>query len=333
MEKFRGVNLGGWLVTERWIAPSLYDGLEAQDEYSLCEELGENKDERLEAHRKTFITYDDFKWIREHGFDTVRIPVPHWVFGDVEPYVACLKYLDFAFEAALEHGLNVVIDLHTAPGSQNGEEHSGQKGKVEWHTDNANIEQTINLLDKLALRYGSAPNLVGLELLNEPSSKIPHQTLVDFYKQGYKIVRPHLRPQTTVIFNDAFRPMDWNNDFPASYKNIIMDMHLYQSFSNEDKKMNMRQHIQKAFREWDDLISNIQQNIPVMVGEWSLGLDNHALAGHDAYEFDLAMKAYAAAQIYTFDKTKGWFYWTYKTENMDGWSLQKAIQYGWIKAQ
>ena len=27
--KLRGVNLGGWLVLEKWITPSLFEGLEA----------------------------------------------------------------------------------------------------------------------------------------------------------------------------------------------------------------------------------------------------------------------------------------------------------------
>ena len=39
--KLRGVNLGGWLVLEKWITPSLFEGLKATDETSYCVELGE----------------------------------------------------------------------------------------------------------------------------------------------------------------------------------------------------------------------------------------------------------------------------------------------------
>jgi glucan 1,3-beta-glucosidase len=55
----RGVNLGGWLVTEPWcvvssalcvrttlmlcrITPSLYDGTNAVDEWTLCNQLGKS---------------------------------------------------------------------------------------------------------------------------------------------------------------------------------------------------------------------------------------------------------------------------------------------------
>ena len=55
--KWRGVNLGGWLVLEKWITPSLYAGVQAEDEYTLCQTLGKAKaSERLKRHRETWIT-------------------------------------------------------------------------------------------------------------------------------------------------------------------------------------------------------------------------------------------------------------------------------------
>ena len=41
--KWRGVNLGGWLALEKWITPSLYAGVQAEDEYTLCQTLGKAK--------------------------------------------------------------------------------------------------------------------------------------------------------------------------------------------------------------------------------------------------------------------------------------------------
>ena len=59
--KLRGVNLGGWLVLEKWITPSLFAGLQATDETSYCVELGEAEaTRRLHQHWNTFITRDDF---------------------------------------------------------------------------------------------------------------------------------------------------------------------------------------------------------------------------------------------------------------------------------
>src|SRR5438552_1295211 len=65
--KLRGVNLGAWLVLEKWMVPDVYRGTDAPDEYSLCLELGEQARSRLERHRETFITAEDFRWIRDCG--------------------------------------------------------------------------------------------------------------------------------------------------------------------------------------------------------------------------------------------------------------------------
>ena len=84
--KLRGVNLGSWLVLEKWMVPSLFGGLQATDETTWCAEMGPRAAERLRAHWDSFITREDFCWIAEHGLDAVRIPVGHWIFGPDYPY-------------------------------------------------------------------------------------------------------------------------------------------------------------------------------------------------------------------------------------------------------
>ncbi|MDD2865392.1 MAG: glucan 1,3-beta-glucosidase, partial [Methylococcales bacterium] len=49
-KKLRGVNLGGWLVLEKWMTPSIFEGLEATDETTFCAELGDKADAILKAH-------------------------------------------------------------------------------------------------------------------------------------------------------------------------------------------------------------------------------------------------------------------------------------------
>ena len=46
--KVRGVNLGGWLVLEKWMVPEVYEGSDAPDEYSLCLGLGAQAKARLD---------------------------------------------------------------------------------------------------------------------------------------------------------------------------------------------------------------------------------------------------------------------------------------------
>lgn len=50
-----GVNLGGWLVPEKWMAPSLFKGSNATSQYDLCKELTQELCKQLlQRHYETF---------------------------------------------------------------------------------------------------------------------------------------------------------------------------------------------------------------------------------------------------------------------------------------
>ena len=59
----KGVNLGNWLVLEKWISPGVFAGTEAEDETQLCCDLADVA-ERLTAHRDSYITERDFASVR-----------------------------------------------------------------------------------------------------------------------------------------------------------------------------------------------------------------------------------------------------------------------------
>jgi glucan 1,3-beta-glucosidase len=69
--KIKGVNLGGWLILENWMTPSIFgvaglpgkgDEDSVMDEWGLCERLGKARcEEVLEEHWESFYTEDDFK--------------------------------------------------------------------------------------------------------------------------------------------------------------------------------------------------------------------------------------------------------------------------------
>ncbi len=316
---------------ERWITPELFEGLEARDETEFCKELGGQAAVKLQDHRRTYITSEDFRWISEHGLNSVRIPVPYLIFGELEPYVGCVEFLDFALQSAAENKLKIIIDLHTAPGSQNGYDHSGLTGQLEWHKDNSNVDKMLEVIEKIAERYKDSSSFAGIELLNEPSPKIPHQLLLDFYKHGYELVRRHCSDSVAVIVSDAYRPHDWSAAFDGDFNNIVLDVHLYQAFSWLDKRKNIHKILGTVTTDWKNLITEIQRSLPVVIGEWSLGLDKRAFKGMGDFERDKAMQAYARAQQEIFSLSRGNFFWTYKTSNMAGWSFRDALKFGWIK--
>ena len=129
MEKIKGVNLGNWLVLEKWMLPELFAGTGAEDEVWLNRKMNPAElKEKMKEHRDTFITEKDFAFIKDQGIGLLRIPVPYFIFGDREPFHGCIEYLDKAFDWAEKYSLQILIDLHTVPGSQNGYDNGGITG-------------------------------------------------------------------------------------------------------------------------------------------------------------------------------------------------------------
>jgi glucan 1,3-beta-glucosidase len=72
----RGANIGGWLVLEPWITPSIFQAAPAGvvDEYTLCQN-DPNAASILEAHWSSWASQADFQKIADAGFNLVRIPI------------------------------------------------------------------------------------------------------------------------------------------------------------------------------------------------------------------------------------------------------------------
>ena len=149
--KVRGANVGGWLVLEPWITPSLfYQFLDASakfgnaapdkvgmDTYSFCRALGpEEGNRQLRRHWKAWLTEDDVRAIAGTGADTVRLPVGDWMYTPYGPYVGCtdgaLAEVDRFLDFCEKYGLRVLIDIHGVKGSQNGFDNSGQSMGLKW---------------------------------------------------------------------------------------------------------------------------------------------------------------------------------------------------------
>lgn len=98
--------------------------------------MGSNLATAMEEHYKTFITEQDFADIANAGLNWVRIPLGYWaieVQGD-EPYLPKVSWTYFlkAVSWARKYGIRIYLDFHGLPGSQNGWNHSGKGGVVNW---------------------------------------------------------------------------------------------------------------------------------------------------------------------------------------------------------
>jgi endoglucanase len=130
----RGINLGGWI--------------------SQCP--------RDRSHYDSFITEKDIRTIASWGLDHVRLPIDNDVVSDEEgKFTEGIKYVDNCIEWCRDNGLNIILDLHKAP---------GYAFYIHENTlfKDTHVQDTfINLWKEFAARYGGYGDFVSFELLNE----------------------------------------------------------------------------------------------------------------------------------------------------------------------
>ena len=345
--RLRGVNLGGWLVLEKWMTPSLFEGLAATDETTWCAELGPEAPARLRAHWDRFIKREDFAWLADVGINAVRIPLGHWIFGPPYPYhpkygdsphpfvEGGIDVLDRALDWAGEFGLRVVLDLHAAPGCQNGFDNGGMQNVCDWHTREEYLAHSVDVLGRLAARYRARSSLHAIEVLNEPRWDVPTDLLKSYTLRAYRAIRAHCRPdQVAVVFHDGFRSHREYLGFlrPPEFQGVIFDVHRYQCFERTDIDMDIDAHLHKAGVLWLSEADDIQRELelPTIVGEWSLGLDPTTVRHMDAFQERAAYRRYGAAQLLAFEHYLGWFFWSYRTETAPAWCFRECVQRGWL---
>lgn len=301
---YKGVALGGWLILEPYITPSLFlefnktSGKESDipiDEHSYCKKLGyKEAEQRLTKHWDTFYNESDFAQIKEYGLNMVRIPIGYWAFEKLgnDLYVSgAQKYLDRAIEWASKYDLKVWVDLHGLPGSQNGFDNSGLRNLdyPGWFNSTEHIELSHRVLHKIYSKYGGQnmtseykDTIIGIEVVNEPlGPKLTMSKVKKFYQDSYKDARKTQAVNNTIVFHDAFQLMGYWNHF-LSYLdnttnttlnnyNILIDHHHYEVFSANSLNLSIEQHLLNI-KALSSSINAENKYHPAVVGEWLAAL-------------------------------------------------------------
>lgn len=341
-EPICGVNLGNWLVLEKWMSPGLFSDCGEDDEIWMHRSMDPQRLKvKLKQHRDKYIRFEDFEAIAEHGYNLVRLPVPYFVFGDAEGHPGCIAYVDDALRWANKTGLKVLLDLHTVPESQNGFDNGGLIGVCKWHKDPEAVEYVLNVLARLARRYRDDEALYGIEVLNEPANRrayvtspstgqakdkdeaegsgyIPLGFLKDFYRAAYRRLRPILRDENMIVFHDGFRLRSWGNWFNRqSMRNVMLDTHVYihtlEQFMPLRNMLVYKWYI--AYNKW--IVARAARHTPVVVGEWNIVNDladrkadgageDAALVRRDIY------RQIAGFELSAWKVCAGHIYWSYR---------------------
>ena len=209
----------------------------------------------FDIHYDNHVKREDVAALRGIGVTHLRVPLGHWILGDIEgdePYIPgrAWEYLARLVGWAREEGLQVWPDLHGAPGSQNGFDNSGHinwdpvKGSttcIGWDANATDtyleendgvlppmVRRTLRVIDQITKRFvsdGMRDVVTGFGLMNEPFGDCNRVVLLEFYDQGLELVRKNMGDDVSVYVGDRFQPWDFKDGWWAdeSYKGTYLD--------------------------------------------------------------------------------------------------------------
>lgn len=248
------------------------------DEWHLSRAFSENEATRqagtqwFNHHFDNFVTKQDLMDLQAAGITHLRVPLPHWILGDItknEPWIAGDRWKYFVRVCHWVREINSRImnpaerlqlwpNIHTAPGSQNGFDNSGIQNTVKtcggWSDNPRNVQRSLDVLLEVSVALKDADVLdvvTGLGLLNEPFGDCNKFIYQKFLEDGITIVRRILGKDISIYMSDLFQASLFNNGKfgrePADfYENTFLDSHYYHIFSPEDRTMTPQDHVDQV---------------------------------------------------------------------------------------
>lgn len=286
-QPFRGVNIGGWLVLESWITPDLYaaHGVPSgAGEWQFCAAVGGGSKcaAALAEHWDTWVSRAELATLAAAGVNWLRVPVGYWIvdIAPGEPWApGGLPYLQRLLDWAAALNMSVLVDLHGAPGSQNGHDNSGRTGPIDWATP-ANINRTVVDLGLIYQALRAYPAFQALELLNEPwTTYIGGPITIATLQQFYLTAHDHLRGlgfDGAIVMSDGWTDAVWNGFMaPPRYQNIFIDTHIYRCFGSSSP--HLYDNVVQTCTSVAARLHALTQRDWTIVGEYSLCLDDASI--------------------------------------------------------
>ncbi len=311
-----GTNLGGWRGHEPWMSPLAGASNEWDARNILTNRFGkEIVWDLYNTYWDSWITEIDFKNIAEAGLNCIRLPIfafnhmddeGHWRLDDAG--AIDLSRIEWAVNKALEYGLYTILDLHGAPGSQNGAHHSGRQNGALLYSTPLYQNQLVELWETLATRFKDNAAVAGYDLLNEPSETFPGRMgaqVVNLYDRLYRAIRT-IDPDHIIIMEAIW----WWNTLPnpqeKNWENVVYSLHYYQWQNNNDftvMKNSVDGWVQDA-QKW-----GTKYNVPHFIGEFTL--------------FENAESWNYGLQQFT-ETGSHWTTWSYKVVGRNNWGMYNA---------
>ena len=330
--QLKGINAGQILLQEGWMSPFALEPLKNEDgsyvkdadgnlqypeftEEEFRRGIQDNPnlntyeiDDLLSIYWDCIFTREDFRIIKEDlGMNTVRLPFYYLNILNEDLTLKAeedaFAYLDWFISQAAAQELYVVLDLHGAPGSQNGYEHSGAAGEAGLWKSEENVAATVALWEFIARHYTETQPQLGkwiatYDILNEPTypaRSTTNKTCWDVFDLIYDGIRA-TGDRHVITMEGCWSYSNLPDPGDYGWENVQYEYHWY----------NWQPHIlpYDLFYAYLDM-NNIGRDydVPVFIGEFTLFEDK------DAWQRQLKLFD---------DRNYSWTVWNYKT-TVTGW--------------
>jgi len=272
----RGAAIGGWMNMENFI--SGYPGCEFQIRAALADVVGKEKSELFfDKFLEYFFQEEDAAFFKSLGLNCIRIPFNYRHFeDDMNPRVLKpegFKHLDRVIDLCSKHGIYTILDMHTAPGGQNGDWHSDAGSHIPNFWNHKDFQdRSVWLWGELAKHYAGNTWIAGYNPLNEPTDPYGKR-VVDFYDAVYATIRA-VDPHHALFLDGNTFASDFTyfGDAGKRWENTAYAIHDYTLYgfpaspekyvSSEAQLHRLRRSYEKK-RQWMDSLG-----LCVWNGEW-----------------------------------------------------------------
>jgi hypothetical protein len=184
----RGFGLGGWLVKEGYMLHSVAAS-PTKIENAVIDLVGKKAcADIFKLYEENYVNEEDIKAIASFGINSIRLPFSY--------KMLCLKrgkYIEEGFKLfdkvidwCKKYNLYLILDMHCAPGSQNGQNISDGDidNEAKLFTQKEIYQPwTIEIWQEIARRYVNEDIIAGYDLINEPV--LPETITMDDLRQFY----------------------------------------------------------------------------------------------------------------------------------------------------
>lgn len=288
----KGINLGNWLLPEGYMFKFKTANSPRLIHTVINQLVGEDEARRFwKSYRDNYITRDDIRFIKQSGFNSVRVPFSHRLFVEESETQKLdgpgYELLDRVVSWCKQEGLLVILDMHGAPGGQTGDNIDDSWGYPFLFESIESQDLTVAIWKKIAARYAKEPTIVGYDLLNEP--------IAHFFKTAD--LNPKLEPLYRKIVA-GIREVDRNHiiflggaQWDTNFKVFGAPFDAKLAYTFHKYWMDVNQGAIQEFLDFRD-----QYNVPIWMGE----------SGENTDEWIASFRTLLESH------NIGWCFWPYK---------------------